>query len=237
MTRDDARAREVAAVNNWTPDRPTKPGNVPTNNLGWTKVTERLPPYQENIRVLIYTEGVEFNGVQFFDVPADSLYGDADDLEEAQRHATHWMLLTDLRLPYVEPPDPFAEPVPSLRERVEAGAAGQVAPWHPDYPSLATRAQTLGWDGTGSLWGLCAWAGVSSENCAGPGRERGIASTINVLHAYITGREQTQSPAQFRVYARNTLLRPRMQAMSAWLGGLGLLRGALSERLATSSGK
>jgi len=107
-------------VNNWTPDRPTKPGNVPTNNLGWTKVTERLPPYQENIRVLIYTEGVEFNGVQFFDVPADSLYGDADDLEEAQRHATHWMLLTDLRLPYVEPPDPFAEPVPSLRERVEA---------------------------------------------------------------------------------------------------------------------
>jgi 7-cyano-7-deazaguanine synthase len=43
------------------------------------------------------------------------------------------------------------------------------------------------------------------------------------------------------VPARNTvflsLLRPRMQAMSAWLGGLGLLRGALSERLATSSGK
>lgn len=41
----------------------------------------------------------------------------------------------------------------------------------------------------------------------------------------------------FKVYARNTLLRPRMQAMSAWLGGLGLLRGALSERLAMSSGK
>ena len=104
----------------WTTDRPTKPGNVTTNNLGWTKVTERLPPYQENIRVLIYTEGVEFNGVQFFDVPADSLYGDADDLEEAQRHATHWMPLTGLWHPYVEPPDPFAEPVPSLREKIEA---------------------------------------------------------------------------------------------------------------------
>ena len=111
----------------WTPDRPTKPGN--SIELSWLKLSERLPPFDEGLRVLIYTEGVEFNGAQFFDVTADSLYGHPDEMEEAQRHATHWMPLTALRREYVEPADPFAEPVPSLRSRVEA-----LPRWDPSGP-------------------------------------------------------------------------------------------------------
>jgi hypothetical protein len=51
----------------------------------------------ENKRVLIYTEGVDFAGQQFFDVGADSLndafYADFLDMPEECRAATHWMYL------------------------------------------------------------------------------------------------------------------------------------------------
>lgn len=81
-------------MNNWTPDRPTKPGKY------WLSVhPDKRPKYwpiQLEVEMdevgRVYWEGSVINAL----------------LAGAQ-----W-------LPYVEPPDPFAEPVPSLRERVEA---------------------------------------------------------------------------------------------------------------------
>lgn len=75
---------------NWTPDRPTKPGKYQVY-VAPEKRSRIYPGY------LIVTL-------------------DAHDLEDLERNELYagaqW-------LPYVEPPDPFAEPVPSLREQVE----------------------------------------------------------------------------------------------------------------------
>ncbi|HJV75401.1 MAG TPA: DUF551 domain-containing protein [Noviherbaspirillum sp.] len=63
----------------------------------WISVKDRLPPFGECLRVLIYTEGSEFAGEQFFDVNADSLnecfYEQPEDMPEVCQHATHWMPL------------------------------------------------------------------------------------------------------------------------------------------------
>lgn len=59
------------------------------------KLTDRMPNPDEHDRVLIYTEGVDFNGVQFFDVKAETLnecfYADPEEQPEVCQHATHWM--------------------------------------------------------------------------------------------------------------------------------------------------
>ena len=58
----------------------------------WHKCSDRLPAYEEDLRVLIYTEGVDFQGEQFFDVKATDLY-DIDGGEytsEIAEAATHW---------------------------------------------------------------------------------------------------------------------------------------------------
>lgn len=64
---------------------------------GWVAVKDRLPPFGEDLRVLIYTEGSDFAGEQFFDVKADHLndayWEDENDMPEVCRHATHWKLL------------------------------------------------------------------------------------------------------------------------------------------------
>lgn len=65
----------------------------------WTSVKTRLPEYDQGVRVLVYTEGADFNGEQFFDIKADDLYPglanpDEDGyVSEVAEAATHWMPL------------------------------------------------------------------------------------------------------------------------------------------------
>lgn len=66
---------------------------------GWVSVNDCLPPFDMGERVLVYTEGADFAGEQFFDIKADDLYpkptenspegGDART--EVAAAATHWM--------------------------------------------------------------------------------------------------------------------------------------------------
>ena len=62
--------------------------------MNFIKLTERMPDPDEHPRVLIYTEGVDFSGQQFFDVKAETLnecyYEFPDDQPEVCQHATHW---------------------------------------------------------------------------------------------------------------------------------------------------
>lgn len=87
---------------NWTPDRPTKPGKY------WLSV---------------HPESRTSNGMR---IPHTLLVEvDSGGSVEAEG-CSDWSHLVDpmldgaLWLPYVEPPDPFAEPEPSLRSRIEA---------------------------------------------------------------------------------------------------------------------
>ncbi|WP_244959260.1 DUF551 domain-containing protein [Cupriavidus gilardii] len=65
--------------------------------LTWISVNDRLPPIGTGERVLIYTEGADFAGEQFFDIKADDLYptpdGEQDARTEVAAAATHWMPL------------------------------------------------------------------------------------------------------------------------------------------------
>ena len=91
---------------NWTPDRPTKPGRY--------EVCFGPPRGFDGYRVWVVEvwreqpSGKLFAQRGILDIPINPDPSDIDTLTEA------------LWRPYVEPPDPFAEPVPSLRERVEA---------------------------------------------------------------------------------------------------------------------
>ena len=58
--------------------------------LGWVSVHDHCPAMDTGERVLIYTEGYDFQGEQFFDVKADDFYGDDDDLKEIIKCASHW---------------------------------------------------------------------------------------------------------------------------------------------------
>ncbi len=55
---------------------------------GLIPLSVRMPAFDEGLRVLVYTEGVDFNGAQFFDVRADDLYNPTSEVEA---NATHWM--------------------------------------------------------------------------------------------------------------------------------------------------
>jgi len=65
------------------------------NIMQWIKLTDRMPNPDEHNRVIIYTEGTDFNGEQVFDVRSESLneysYADEDEQPEECKHATHWM--------------------------------------------------------------------------------------------------------------------------------------------------
>ena len=82
----------------WTPDRPTKPGKY------WLSVhpDKRGILFEAGVyEVVLWAADQKVRHVGGLTiVPEDRLIG------------AQW-------LPYVEPPDPFAEPVPSLREKVE----------------------------------------------------------------------------------------------------------------------
>ena len=96
---------------NWTPDRPTKPGKY------WLSVhpDKRRGRNHFPARILC---NVAWR--------ARGLTGSEPELAARYKSGGVWLCLDEewfagsLWLPYVEPPDPFAAPVPSLRERVEA---------------------------------------------------------------------------------------------------------------------
>lgn len=58
-------------------------------------IQESSPDPDQFDRVIVFTQGVDFAGEQFFDVPADSLlsinYPDPDDRPPVIAAATHWM--------------------------------------------------------------------------------------------------------------------------------------------------
>ncbi|MGE5623108.1 MAG: DUF551 domain-containing protein [Bacillota bacterium] len=87
----------------------------------WVSVNDRLPPFGENHRVLIYTEGYDFNGEQFFDVQADSLNEESfeypEDMPEVCRYASHWMWL----------PLPTSTPYTPAEKRVAELEAARLA--------------------------------------------------------------------------------------------------------------
>lgn len=59
-------------------------------------ISESWEEIGEHSRVLVYTEGVDFAGQQFFDVRVEDLYttlGEDDSRPEVCRDATHWMPL------------------------------------------------------------------------------------------------------------------------------------------------
>ena len=62
--------------------------------MNFTKLTDKMPNPDEYDRVLIYTEGYDFNGEQYFDVKAETLnecmYSDPEDQPEVCRLASHW---------------------------------------------------------------------------------------------------------------------------------------------------
>ncbi|BBQ02896.1 hypothetical protein BSFA1_80240 (plasmid) [Burkholderia sp. SFA1] len=65
---------------------------------GFVSVQDGLPPYDQALRVLAFTEGVDFAGEQFFDIKADDLYPSEDPdsgtaaRTEVAQHVTHWRL-------------------------------------------------------------------------------------------------------------------------------------------------
>lgn len=63
--------------------------------MQWIKLTDRMPNPDEHGRMLIYTEGHDFNGEQVFDVQAETLnecfYADPEDQPEECKVASHWM--------------------------------------------------------------------------------------------------------------------------------------------------
>jgi hypothetical protein len=91
----------LEGMTNLTPDipwnqskrrRPEIIMKLSTDN--WFKISECLPNIEKYQRVLIYTEGYEFDGVQYFDVESWTLYKHEyqhpDDQPEECQLATHW---------------------------------------------------------------------------------------------------------------------------------------------------
>lgn len=75
-------------------------GQAEQARLRLIPLTERMPDPDKHHRVVVYTEGVDFAGQQFFDVEAESLnenrYADPADQPEVCRYATHWIGADDL---------------------------------------------------------------------------------------------------------------------------------------------
>lgn len=59
--------------------------------IAWVDVHDRLPVFDETLRVEIYTDGVDFSGEQLFDVRAIDLYDEHPS--EVCAAATHWRYL------------------------------------------------------------------------------------------------------------------------------------------------
>lgn len=103
-------------MNNWTPDRPTKPGKYELS-IHPDKRPQGFRSRME-VEVSLYPRWMlEPCGKDFAETVLAVAHGfnalPRCELADPFFDGAQW-------LPYVEPPDPFAEPVPSLRERVEA---------------------------------------------------------------------------------------------------------------------
>lgn len=64
--------------------------------MSWKLLNDSWEEVGGHRRVLIYTEGTDFAGQQFFDVSVEDLYttlGEEDSRPEECQHATHWMPL------------------------------------------------------------------------------------------------------------------------------------------------
>lgn len=76
---------------------------TPVQALRMIPLAERMPDPEVHSRVLVYTEGTDFNGEQFFDITAESLnecrYADPADQPEVCPYATHWLYLSELVRP------------------------------------------------------------------------------------------------------------------------------------------
>ena len=103
-------------MNNWTPDRPTKPGKYELS----IHPDKRPQGFRSRmaVEVSLYPRWMlEPCGKDFAETVLAVAYGfnalPRCELADPFFDGAQW-------LPYVEPPDPFAAPVPSLRERVEA---------------------------------------------------------------------------------------------------------------------
>ena len=58
----------------------------------WIAVDDHLPKYEDDLYVLVYTEGVDFQGEQFFVILATDMYVDQYDeyRDEIVDFITHW---------------------------------------------------------------------------------------------------------------------------------------------------
>ncbi|WP_208452958.1 hypothetical protein [Burkholderia gladioli] len=99
------------------------------SNCTLIPLSERHPVADEHPRVIVFTDGSDFNGAQFFDVSADTLnecfYESPDEQPEVGRHATHWM------------------PRPSLHSAAPA-TADERADWSATRHSLAIAIAAFG---------------------------------------------------------------------------------------------
>ncbi|WP_186140104.1 hypothetical protein [Burkholderia gladioli] len=75
-------------------------------------LSDRHPVTDDHPRVIVFTDGSDFNGAQFFDVSADSLnecfYESPDEQPDVSRHATHWMPRPSLHNAAPAPAEPCA---------------------------------------------------------------------------------------------------------------------------------
>ncbi len=62
--------------------------------MNFIRLTDHMPDPDQFPRVLIYTEGVDFDGEQFFDVKTEDLenacFGTSSHQSEVCAFATHW---------------------------------------------------------------------------------------------------------------------------------------------------
>jgi hypothetical protein len=97
--------------------QPSTLPDVSARQNGMISLKHCAPPYGEGMRVLVYTEGVDFAGEQFFEIAADDLY-EYYEKHEVVAAATHWMPL----------------PYPSKStSKIAAGQAVQPLPEHDLY--------------------------------------------------------------------------------------------------------
>ena len=62
------------------------------HDFGLIPIRERRPPCAYGERVLVFTDGVDFAGQQYFDIRAEELWEtDPDAMTEVAAAASHWM--------------------------------------------------------------------------------------------------------------------------------------------------
>ncbi|MBW5284769.1 hypothetical protein [Burkholderia gladioli] len=113
-------------------------------------LSERHPVPDEHPRVIAFTDGSDFNGAQFFDVPADSLnecfYESPDEQPEVCRHATHWMPRPSLHSAAPAPAEPCAHDyVRADRVCTECGEKAATAAARDVLAERARQVSVEGW--------------------------------------------------------------------------------------------